>query len=87
MPFGFWLMPGMPWPEALALARRAEAAGFDGIWYADHFIPMEGDLTQPVNESWTAPPPRSLASAWAIWSTATPTGIRRSSRRWRPAST
>ena len=54
MRFGFWPMPGTPWPDVLALARQAEAVGFDGIWYADHFMPNEGDLTKPVNESWTA---------------------------------
>lgn len=54
MRFGFWPLPGTPWPEALALARQAEAVGFDTIWYADHFMPLEGDPTKPVNESWTA---------------------------------
>ena len=54
MRFGFWPMPGTPWAEALALSRHAEAIGFDGIWYADHFMPMEGDLSKPINESWTA---------------------------------
>jgi len=47
-------MPGTPWSETLALSRHAEAIGFDSIWYADHFMPLTGDLNKPINESWTA---------------------------------
>ena len=54
MRFGLWPTPATPWNDTLALARRAETLGIDSLWYADHFMPMAGDLSQPVNESWTA---------------------------------
>jgi F420-dependent oxidoreductase-like protein len=51
--FSFWPM-GMPnWNELLAVCRQAEAAGWDGLWYADHFMPARGDLSAPVVEAWT----------------------------------
>jgi F420-dependent oxidoreductase-like protein len=37
----------------LHLARHVEAKGWHGIWYADHFMPNEGDLATPWTEAWT----------------------------------
>jgi F420-dependent oxidoreductase-like protein len=39
--------------DVLEIARHAESTGWDGLWYADHFMP-DGDATQvPYPESWT----------------------------------
>jgi F420-dependent oxidoreductase-like protein len=53
MRFSFWPSPTLPWSEVLHLARHVEAKGWHGIWYADHFMPNEGDLATPWNEAWT----------------------------------
>ncbi len=39
--------------EILATARHAEATGWDGVWFADHFM-ADGDLDEaPFQEAWT----------------------------------
>ncbi len=53
MRFGFWPNPMRPWDDLLASCRHAEASGWDGIWYADHFMPAARDNSGPTNESWT----------------------------------
>lgn len=53
MRFSFWPSPTQPWSEVLFLAGHVEQKGWDGIWYADHFMPNEGDLSTPWNECWT----------------------------------
>lgn len=64
MRLSFWAGPGQPWPEILAACQRAEASGWDGIWVADHFMPLDtgyGDGDPggadvelgPVHEAWT----------------------------------
>jgi len=53
MRFSIWPGPGNPWADTLALALHAEAAGWDGIWYADHFMPNAADTSGPTNEAWT----------------------------------
>ena len=37
----------------LAVCRHAEATGWDGIWFADHFLPNRPDGQGPVAECWT----------------------------------
>ena len=37
----------------LALAQRAEALGFDGVHFADHFLPSTGNLGAPTLECWS----------------------------------
>ncbi len=39
MRFSYWIPNSLPWDATVAQARFAEQAGFDGIWYADHFMP------------------------------------------------
>jgi F420-dependent oxidoreductase-like protein len=51
--FGFWPGPTQPVDEVLALARHAEQKGWDGIWFADHFMPNLGDVGMPWAECWT----------------------------------
>ena len=53
MRFGFWPNPMSPWPDLLEVCKHAEAGGWDGIWYADHFMPAGRDNSGPTNESWT----------------------------------
>jgi alkanesulfonate monooxygenase SsuD/methylene tetrahydromethanopterin reductase-like flavin-dependent oxidoreductase (luciferase family) len=45
----------VPWPEMVAMARAAEAAGFDSIWLGDHLLYdlPNGDVRGPW-EAWTA---------------------------------
>ncbi|GIW13612.1 MAG: luciferase-like hypothetical protein [Tepidiforma sp.] len=51
--FAVWPSMNDPWAETLAIARHAEATGWDGIYYADHFMPNAADVSGPVGECWT----------------------------------
>ncbi len=52
MRFSFWPM-GLPiWSDLLQVCRHAEATGWDGVWYADHFMPNAADNSGPVPEVW-----------------------------------
>jgi F420-dependent oxidoreductase-like protein len=42
-----------PYDEVLSLARHVEQSGWDGIWYADHFMPDAADTSTPWPEAWT----------------------------------
>ncbi len=53
MRFSFWPNPSQPFTEVLELARHVEATGWDGIWYADHFMPNAEDTAPPFPEAWT----------------------------------
>ena len=53
MRFGFWPGPHNSWNDTLALARHAEAGGWHGVWYADHFMPNAEDTSGPTSECWT----------------------------------
>jgi F420-dependent oxidoreductase-like protein len=53
MRFSFWPSPVQPWSEILFLGRHVERAGWDGIWFADHFMPDGEDVSLPYSESWT----------------------------------
>lgn len=53
MRFSFWPFPHTPWPELVVLCAQCETWGWDGIWYADHFMPDRPDPSGPVNECWT----------------------------------
>ncbi|HEY3810829.1 MAG TPA: TIGR03560 family F420-dependent LLM class oxidoreductase [Acidimicrobiales bacterium] len=39
MRFSIWPSPANPWEEILELARHCEATGWDGVYFADHFMP------------------------------------------------
>jgi alkanesulfonate monooxygenase SsuD/methylene tetrahydromethanopterin reductase-like flavin-dependent oxidoreductase (luciferase family) len=44
----------VPWPEYLAMARAAEAVGFDSIWVGDHLLyRAEGGAERGPWEAWT----------------------------------
>jgi F420-dependent oxidoreductase-like protein len=54
MRFSVWPTPTKPWDEFLTVASAAEAAGFDGIWCSDHFMPVNpAELDNPVLECWS----------------------------------
>ena len=40
MRFSVWPNPQQPWQDILDVGRHAESTGWDGIWFADHFMPM-----------------------------------------------
>ena len=37
----------------LELTQHVEATGWDGVWYADHFMPNAPDTSTPWPEAWT----------------------------------
>jgi alkanesulfonate monooxygenase SsuD/methylene tetrahydromethanopterin reductase-like flavin-dependent oxidoreductase (luciferase family) len=50
------------WPELFAMARQAEAAGFDSLWLGDHLLyDLPGGITRGPWEVWT-----SLAALAAV---------------------
>jgi F420-dependent oxidoreductase-like protein len=53
MRFSVWPGPQQPWADTLELALHAEATKWDGLWFADHFMPNAEDTLHPVNEAWT----------------------------------
>ncbi len=53
MRFSFWPNPAQPYSEVLDLTRHVEATGWDGVWYADHFMPNAPDTSTPWPEAWT----------------------------------
>ncbi|HEX6569807.1 MAG TPA: LLM class F420-dependent oxidoreductase, partial [Acidimicrobiales bacterium] len=38
MRFSLWTSSSQSWSDMLAVARHAEATGWDGVWVADHFM-------------------------------------------------
>jgi F420-dependent oxidoreductase-like protein len=52
MRFSFWPIARQSWPQVLELARHVERTGWDGIWYADHFMPNTPDAEDPCHEVW-----------------------------------
>jgi F420-dependent oxidoreductase-like protein len=53
MRFSFWIGSGHGWPEIRRSGLRAEAEGFDGLWFADHFVPSAGPEEGPCHEVWS----------------------------------
>src|SRR5688500_6671732 len=53
MRFSVWPSPNSPWSDILDSARHAEATGWDGVWFADHFMPNQEDTSGPTLEAWT----------------------------------
>jgi F420-dependent oxidoreductase-like protein len=39
MRFSIWPSPARPWEEILELTQHCEATGWDGVYFADHFMP------------------------------------------------
>ncbi len=53
MRLSFWPNPTQPYSDVLQLARHVESTGWDGIWYADHFMPNAEDVHGDWYECWT----------------------------------
>ncbi|MGA8682182.1 MAG: TIGR03560 family F420-dependent LLM class oxidoreductase [Acidimicrobiales bacterium] len=55
MRFVIWIGTEHPWPDVAETARAADAAGWDSIYLADHFMPNEEPPgLGPRLEAWTA---------------------------------
>ncbi|MBX3706361.1 MAG: TIGR03560 family F420-dependent LLM class oxidoreductase [Pseudomonadales bacterium] len=52
MRFSFWPTPSQRFEDVLTLARHVERTGWDGFWYADHFMPNAADTSAPWPEAW-----------------------------------
>ena len=53
MRFSFWPNPSQSYADVLMLARHVEQTGWDGFWYADHFMPNAEDTHVAWPEAWT----------------------------------
>lgn len=53
MRFSHWISNGIDWNEIVRSGVRAEETGWDGLWFADHFMPFQGDIDGPMHEAWT----------------------------------
>jgi F420-dependent oxidoreductase-like protein len=53
MRLSFWPAPTQSYADVLALARHVEQTGWDGFWWADHFMADGKDTSGPWQESWT----------------------------------
>ena len=52
MRFSFWPNPSQSFADVIALAKHVERTGWDGVWYADHFMPNAPDTSTPWPEAW-----------------------------------
>lgn len=52
MRFSFWPNPSQSYGDVLDLATHVERTGWDGFWYADHFMPNAEDTSAPWPEAW-----------------------------------
>ena len=43
---------GMSYADHLAIAQRAEAAGFDGLYRSDHYESFPGSNDRPTTDAW-----------------------------------
>ncbi len=53
MRFSFWPNPTQPFSDLLELVQHADDTGWDGVWFADHFMPNAEDTSTPWAEAWT----------------------------------
>ncbi len=49
----FWVGAGHSWEEIRRSAVHSEDHGWDGVWFADHFLPPSGEATDPCHEVWS----------------------------------
>jgi alkanesulfonate monooxygenase SsuD/methylene tetrahydromethanopterin reductase-like flavin-dependent oxidoreductase (luciferase family) len=61
--------PNPDWPTLLALARQAEAVGFDSLWTIDHLlVPMDPPDPRHQWPPGTEPVPDAAMGVWESWS-------------------
>ncbi len=53
MRFSFWIGNKHSWPEIARSAVVSEDMGWDGLWFADHFMPFTEDVQGPIHEVWS----------------------------------
>jgi F420-dependent oxidoreductase-like protein len=53
MRFSIWPNPTQSFQDVLEIARHAESTGWDGVWFADHFMPDGENTNVPWGEAWT----------------------------------
>lgn len=53
MRFSFWPQPAQSFEVIRSLSSFVEQGGWDGVWFADHFMPNADDTNQPWPEAWT----------------------------------
>jgi F420-dependent oxidoreductase-like protein len=57
MRFSIWPSPVRPWSDVVAVTQHAEASGWDGVYFADHFMPNDfagaTPLDGPTLECWS----------------------------------
>ncbi len=53
MRFSVWPNPTQSFEDVQAIARHAEQTGWDGLFYADHFMADAADTSAPWPEAWT----------------------------------
>ena len=53
MRFSLWPSPQRSWNEVLERATYAADTGWDGVWFADHFMPNAEDVSAPMLECWS----------------------------------
>ena len=53
MRISFWPGANQTWEEVLNLSKHVESKGWDGVWYADHFMPDDEDTSEDCNEMWS----------------------------------
>jgi alkanesulfonate monooxygenase SsuD/methylene tetrahydromethanopterin reductase-like flavin-dependent oxidoreductase (luciferase family) len=51
MRISIWPGAEHPWSEVLSMARHAAETGWDGVWFADHFMPNGEDDAGPILEA------------------------------------
>jgi hypothetical protein len=64
---------GCSYEDQLAIARRAEAAGFETLFRSDHYDSFPGEVGRPTSDAWTDMPIgryadigiRPLPAGWA----------------------
>ena len=52
MRFSFWPTPSSAFADVVTLSQHVEQTGWDGIWYADHFMPNAQDTSTAWPEAW-----------------------------------
>jgi len=53
MRFSVWPAPIQTFADVLEIARHAESTGWDGLWFADHFMQDGENARVPTSEAWT----------------------------------
>jgi F420-dependent oxidoreductase-like protein len=53
MRFSVWPGPRQPWEAVRAVAEHAERTGWDGVWFADHFMPNTEEASGDTLECWS----------------------------------